>query len=88
MRETQKFQWPGSGEGAEVPRSWGLAGLVPEGAWTSCWGKGRGRRKLEPSLGTQALEAVTFVSSFYHEDIGAGRDHFEIVSKHHFGISL
>ena len=37
----------GSVEGAEVPRSWGLAGLVPEGAWTSCWGKGRGRRKLD-----------------------------------------
>ena len=51
-------------------------------------GRRRGRRKLEPSLGTQALEAVTFVSSFYHEDIGAGRDHFKIVSKHHFGISL
>ena len=42
-------------------------------------GRRRGRRQLEPSLGTQALEAVTFVSSFYHEDIGAGKHHFAII---------
>ena len=43
-------------------------------------GKRRGRRQLELSLGTQALEAVIFVNLFYREGIGAG--------KHHFGISL